>query len=211
MQPYRSKTDLVADEIRLRIRSGEIQPGAVLRQRELAEQFGVSPTPVREALSRLEAQGFVTSEPHRGATVVRREAERVRENYVIRATLEALAAEMAAGRISAETIDALRETNRRLLATGTAAASGGSKGATGPPGLSELNHRFHMLIYDAAGSPLLRSMIDQLWHALDPGPAANRSIVESAAQHDAIVEALARGDAETASGLVRDHILEALD
>ncbi len=205
MQPYRSKTDLVADEIRRRIRSGEIQPGAVLRQRELAQQLGVSPTPVREALSRLEAQGFVTSEPHRGATVVRREAERIRENYVIRATLEALAAEMAATRISAETIDALRETNRHLLESGT----GGGRGGGGQR-LSELNHRFHMLIYDAAGSPLLRSMIDRLWHALDPGPAANRSIAESVAQHEQIVEALAAADAETASRLIRDHILEAL-
>ncbi len=197
MQPYRSKTDLVAAEIRELIRTGGIQPGAVLRQRELAEQFGVSPTPVREALSRLEAQGFVTSEPHRGATVVRREAERIRENYVIRATLEALAAEMAAARISAETIDALRETNRRLVETGSDTTA--------------LNHRFHMLIYEAAGSPLLRSMIDQLWHALDPGPAANRSITESAAQHEDIIDALATGDAGTAARLIREHILEALD
>ena len=68
---YSSKSDIVARGIRELIRSGDLMPGSVLRQRELADRFRVSPTPVREALRQLETEGLVTNELHRGATVAR--------------------------------------------------------------------------------------------------------------------------------------------
>src|SRR6202030_4696543 len=94
---YLSKSDIVARGIRELIQNGELQAGSVLRQRDLADRFRVSPTPVREALRQLETEGFVTNELHRGATVARAEDAMLQENQLIHAQLESLAAELAAG------------------------------------------------------------------------------------------------------------------
>lgn len=71
-RPFRSKPDAITAALRDLIASGELEPGTVLRQRALAERFGVSTTPVREALRRLEAEGAVRRRPYCGATVAPR-------------------------------------------------------------------------------------------------------------------------------------------
>jgi DNA-binding GntR family transcriptional regulator len=194
----RSKADLVADLLREDIKRGELPPGAVLRQRDLAMRFGVSPTPVREALSRLEAEGFVTSELHRGATVVRKEESRVHENYVLRATLESLAVELATPRLGPEDLDKLSAINREI---------GRYKRVT--PKVIELNRSFHMGIYQASELPLLMMLLQQLWAALGGGPRVDRSIEESVGQHEGILRALRERDAERAAELTGRHILSA--
>ena len=88
---YVSKSDMVTDVVRDLITDGLLSPGTPLRQRDLAEQFDVSYTPVREALRRLESEGLVVTDVHRGATVARTESQELEENYRILAALEALA------------------------------------------------------------------------------------------------------------------------
>jgi DNA-binding GntR family transcriptional regulator len=81
-----------------------MSPGTPLRQRELAEWFAVSYTPVREALRRLESEGLVVTDVHRGATVARTESEELEENYQILAALEVLAGRPQAGRPYQESV-----------------------------------------------------------------------------------------------------------
>jgi DNA-binding GntR family transcriptional regulator len=76
---YVSKSDMVTDELRDLITDRRLSPGTPLRQRDLAEQFDVSYTPVREALRRLESEGLVVTDVHRGATVARTESEEMEE------------------------------------------------------------------------------------------------------------------------------------
>jgi len=89
---YVSKTDMVAALIRELIITGELTTGEQLRQRDLAQRFGVSQTPVREALRRLESEGLVIGDNHRGFMVVEADEGSTEENFQIRAALESLGA-----------------------------------------------------------------------------------------------------------------------
>jgi len=192
---YTSKTDLVAAMLRELIMTGEFPPGAPLRQRDLAARLGVSPTPVREALRRLESEGLVHCDVHRGSTVAEAEAGPTEENYRIRAALESLGAQMAADQITAGELATLEEMNTRM-----------SKMSDDDPGYGELNRRFHFAIYEAAKSPLLLSLMRLLWQSLPEGPKVVRTHAESAEQHDALLGALRRGDGAEAARITRAHI-----
>src|ERR1700722_18783829 len=138
---YLSKSNVVANGIRALINEGVLLPGTLLRQRDLAEQFRVSPTPVREALRQLEAEGFVTNELHRGATVVRAEDARLEENFLIRAQLESVAASLAAAKVTDEDLENLESILAKLDAC-----------SPDDPMRTDLNRRFHFAIYTCAGS-----------------------------------------------------------
>src|SRR3954471_4720361 len=99
---YSTTPDLIADTLRDEILRGEISPGAALRQEELAERFGVSRLPVRDALMRLEAQGLVHVYPNRGAFVISLSADEVREIYEMRILLEGDILERAVPRMTEE-------------------------------------------------------------------------------------------------------------
>ena len=96
---YVSKTDMVAALIREQIITGELAAGEQLRQRDLAQRFQVSQTPVREAMRRLESEGLVIGDTHRGFTVVEPDDGPIEENFQIRAALESLGASLAARKI----------------------------------------------------------------------------------------------------------------
>ena len=91
------------------IDSGELAPGSRLLEAQLAERLGVSRTPVREALRRLEAQGLVTHEPHRGVVVAELDYDQLGELYAVREVLEGTAARLAARHASPEEVEVLRE------------------------------------------------------------------------------------------------------
>jgi DNA-binding GntR family transcriptional regulator len=193
---YVVKTDMVAALIRELIISGELRAGQALRQRDLAQRFQVSQTPVREAMRRLESEGLVVGDAHRGFTVVEADAGPTEENYQIRAALEALAASLAAGKIDAEGIAWLERLNEPMRTM-----------EDGDPRYPELNREFHFALYEHARSPLLLSLMRLLWHSLRGGPRVLRSHRESARQHDEIIEALRRGDGEDAAAATRRHIM----
>ena len=101
--------DRLAATIQARVLSGEFASGSRLRQESLATEFGVSRTPVREALRKLQAAGIVQLEPRRGARVRGPSAREVREAYEVRAELEGLAAALAATRIRDDELRRLRD------------------------------------------------------------------------------------------------------
>ncbi len=195
---YVSKTDMVAALIRELIISGELPAGGQLRQRDLAQRFRVSQTPVREALRRLESEGLVVGDTHRGFTVVEPDNGPVEENFQIRAALESLAASLAARKIGPDGIAALRGLNDRMRAL-----------PEDDPGYADLNREFHFSVYEYAGSPLLLSLMRLLWASLHGGPKVQRSHTESARQHDAIIDALTTGDAAAAAAQTYQHIITA--
>src|SRR6202451_2295347 len=145
---YVSKTDLVAALIREQVITGELPAGRQLRQRDLAQRFGVSQTPVREAMRRLESEGLLVCDTHRGFTVVSPDAGPVEENFQIRAALESLGASLAARRIDAAGLARLRGLNDQMRALPDDDLS-----------YAELNREFHFTVYSCAGSPLLLSLM----------------------------------------------------
>ena len=195
---YVSKTDMVAALIRQLIITGELAAGGQLRQRDLAQRFGVSQTPVREALRRLESEGLVVGDAHRGFTVVEPDDGPVEENFQIRAALESLGASLAARKIDVGGIQALRDLNEAIRAL-----------ADDDPRYADLNREFHFAVYEHAGSPLLLSLMRLLWASLHGGPRVSRTHAESARQHDAIIDALSAGDAAAASARTYQHIMSA--
>lgn len=196
MSPFSSKADYIARELRRRIVDGTLTSGAELRQRTLAQQFGVSATPVREALNRLHAEGYVETRLHRGATVVRSAHERRSENWRIRSSLEALAVELACERLNDSDLSEIDELARQFEL------------AKGPEESAEANRRFHFRIYEAARSPVLLRFLEVMWLSLDVNPSALRRHEVSAQQHYAIAEALRKGDVEEAAAQTRRHISE---
>ena len=195
---YVSKTDMVAALIRELIITGELTAGQQLRQRDLAQRFGVSQTPVREAMRRLQSEGLVIGDTHRGFTVVTPDDGPVEENFQIRAALESLGASLAARKIDEAGLAELHRLNERMRAM-----------ADDDPRYAELNREFHFTLYQYSRSPLLMSLMRLLWASLHGGPRVLRTHAESARQHDAILDALRAGDADAASALTCQHIMGA--
>src|SRR6184192_4893144 len=102
-----TKADDIALVIEEAIVAGELEPGSVLRQEQLSERFGVSRTPIREALRRLAALGLVSFEPNRGVRVRALSRAELREAFLVRAELEGLATELAAPRMTDVEVEAL--------------------------------------------------------------------------------------------------------
>jgi DNA-binding GntR family transcriptional regulator len=193
-----SKTDLVVALIRELIITGELAAGEQLRQRDLAQRFGVSQTPVREAMRRLESEGLLVCDTHRGFTVMAPDDGPVEENFQIRAALESLGASLAASKIDPDGLVRLASLNDRMRAL-----------ADDDPSYADLNREFHFTVYEYARSPLLLSLMRLLWAALHGGPRVARSHAESARQHDEILAALRAGDSGAAAERTREHIMGA--
>ncbi len=194
-----TKLDLVEQLLIRAIASGEIAPGEPLRQLELADRLGISATPVREALRRLEAQGLVVRQPHRGVRVAEVEPGEMAELYIIRAALEGLAVEHAVPNLTAKDVRVLEQIHERLEA-------GRAKGAL--KSLRRLNFDFHTTLYRHSELPRLTRIIDSLWPLFPwdsmwavPGRAAS-----SAVEHREILDALRAGDAAAAGRAMRRHI-----
>jgi DNA-binding GntR family transcriptional regulator len=195
---YISKTDLVAALLRELVITGELAAGEQLRQRDLAQRFGVSQTPVREAMRRLESEGLLICDTHRGFTVVPPDDGRIEENFQIRAALESLGASLAARKIDAQGLARLHDLNDKMRAL-----------ADDDPAYAELNREFHFTVYEYARSPLLLSLMRLLWASLHGGPRVTRTHAESARQHDEILQALTDGDVVGASARTYQHIMGA--
>ncbi len=192
---FRSKSEVVADEIRTLIQRGELVPGESLRQRDLAQRFGVSSTPVREAIRQLASEGYLTSQTHRSAIVVRAPEDRISENFLVRAALEGLAAEIAARKIDQAVLNELARINNELAAC-----------ADDDPIRFQLNRRLHFTVYEAADSPTLLSLLEFMWKLLPDGPGHGRPLSEAVREHSQLIEALRAHDGKAAARLVRKHI-----
>ena len=141
--------DEIRDQLIEQILNGRLAPGERIVEMRIAQQFGVSQAPVREALRDLDLLGFVVSSPFRGAIVRQLSVEELVQLYPIRAVLEGLAARHAATRIDAITVKKLE----RLLATmRTAADRGDHRRAV------EADFAFHLTIVEASGNRLLQQI-----------------------------------------------------
>ena len=193
---YMSKSDMVTDILRDLITDGQLSPGTPLRQRNLAERFDVSNTPVREAIRRLESEGLVVTDVHRGATVARTESEALAENYRILAALEALAGSLAVAKITDDDITDIEALYREVAAC-----------LPDDGRLAELNRQFHFRIYECARSPMLLLLMRLLWRSFPAGPQAGRPHRESVREHQALVRALKHRNEEQVAAIIRDHVL----
>ncbi|HEY2220497.1 GntR family transcriptional regulator [Actinomycetospora sp.] len=186
------------------ILGGELAAGAHLGEVELAERLGVSRTPVREALSRLAAEGLVEAHAHRGARVVSFSAEDLDGIFDVRLALEPRATGRAAARVVDADLDALSDLAGRMLAVGSPGA-GQDLDALVP-----LNREFHARLLEVADAPALSAALANVvhtpvvlrtFHAYDAA-----SLARSLAHHAEIVAALRVGDADWASSVMRSHI-----
>ncbi len=174
-----------------------------LDERSLAEQLGISRTPLREALARLEQEGFVEIRPRRGVFVRRMTLEEVLDLIVAWAALESMAASLAAISASEGQLEALR---KHAMSHSESAARADLHE------YSEANLKFHQMILEMSGSPMLQRLAEGLFvhmyavrrRALTEDGRAVRSVVD----HMAIIEALEARDADLASRLVREHTMK---
>ncbi|MFH0800288.1 MAG: GntR family transcriptional regulator, partial [Pseudomonadota bacterium] len=154
--PIVSKTKNVAVYKKLRqdIIKGKLKPGQKIVMADLAKAFGLSETPVREAIRRLESDGHVHFTPHMGAIVAKIDEGELVEIYLIRIALEALATRLASPHITDKDIDFLNKKNHEME---IAIQQGKYEN------LGSLNKNFHLRIYKAAPFPRLYKMICDLW------------------------------------------------
>ena len=210
----RSLVDDLAGEIQLRIMSGAIPVGLRLRQETLAAEFGVSRTPVREALRQLQARGVIELIPRRGAVVRWPTARDVREAYQVRAELEGLAAELAASWIRHDQLGRLREAENLFRRSVKELAKPGTRqqGDAHDEVWFQANSLFHDVVQEAAANERLRTAISDLhrsfprnltWAALRENV---RLLDENIEQHQRIRESIESGDGELARREMRDHV-----
>ncbi|GGZ83275.1 GntR family transcriptional regulator [Streptomyces bluensis] len=203
--------DGIAARIRSRIMNGELPIGQPLRQAALAAEYGVSRTPVREALRQLQNGGLIEMQPHRGAVVRVPAPWEVRHAYEVRAELEGLAARRAADRITERQLAELRRHNDVLRA----AAEGAATRTGGPFATTEANDCFHTVVCRAADNPWLSRMIDRINESF-PRNVSSLALTDderhrqlNIRQHDAIVAALTDRDGDRAQEAMREHVVSA--
>lgn len=190
---------LVRDRLRESILNGSYKPGDRLIEGKLSEELGVSRIPVREALRELAAEGLVTIEPRRGASVTVLSNDMARNMAEVRATLEGLNARLAASRRDEATIQELKE----ILLRGQEAVE-----AEDMTELKELNFLFHELLATMANNSvlaeLLRSYRDRT--ALLFAPSSMQRVEQNWDEHAQILNAVIAGNAELANLLATQHV-----
>lgn len=204
----KTKNQLVYEKLRQRIIRGTIKPGQKLVMANLAKSLGFSETPIREAIRRLESDGYVTFTPHAGAMVTKINDKELSEIYLIRISLEALATRLAVPCISDRDIIWLVKKNDEMK---EAVKAGRYEN------LARLNKAFHLRIYKTAPYPRLYKMISDLWDAFDRWPSIFSFVPERAAsaieEHEQIIDALSTADVDQADNLMKEqkkNTLEAL-
>jgi DNA-binding GntR family transcriptional regulator len=207
--------DELAEKIQMQILRGEIPVGVHLRQEQLAETFGVSRTPVREALRKLQTSGLIELHSRRGALVHLPTGRDVRDAYRVRAHLEGLAAALAAQWRNDEQVVRLRQAEvqfEQSVVRFVTDKGAGTKGVSEESGWIAANDLFHEVVHEASGNDFLRTTIANIhtrfprrltWGAL---AADSRLLRNNAVQHQEIRAAIEAGETEQAARLMREHV-----
>ena len=185
-----------ATELRARILTGRLQPGDRIDLDQLSAEFGISRTPVREALLELSYEGLVTVTPRSGITVVGITPEDAVDNFAVLAALVGKAAEWATARLTPEQLAELRELADAI---------------TGADDVVGANARFHRALNRASGSPRLLTYLRQAVRVVPANyfelfPEQERRSQE---EHAALLDAMDSGDAAAARTLAEAHVLDA--
>jgi len=198
---FQTKKDWVLEHLRQDILEGRYRPGARLITRQIAQEYGVSEIPVREALNQLEQQGLVKIEPHVGAVTTPLSAEDLRELFEVRVTLEGLAVRLATPHLTEADLQELERMQADMEAGIDAGAS--------PLELSAANRRFHERMYAGCRNRRLLALLSDLWDlaARYPPPltGSDEHTWQSMREHRAILAALVQRDAALAERLTLEH------
>lgn len=196
-----SLKDKVYEAIKDAILSLELEPGQALVESRLAEQLGVSKTPIRDALQELEREGFVTRIPYKGTYVAPVDAKDLEEVLQLRAALEGLAVRLAVPWLTAEE----REAAEKLLDGAEAALARGD-----PDRCSTLGNEFHQLFMRRAENQrlvsILRNLDDHMQRFRRMSDQISGRLVKSQAEHRRVLEAVKQQDAELAEQAMRSHL-----
>jgi len=192
----------VAERLRQRIFAHELQPGARIDEQALTIDYGISRTPLREALKVLAAEGLVTLKPRRGCFVTELSEQDLDEIFPLMAILEGRCALEDTGKAQAREIASLEQIHRQLE---------GSAESRQIERFFELNQEFHARIQDMAGNRWLRQTVRDLRKVLKLTRLLSLSIEgrleQSLAEHERILAAIKAGDGLLAESLMHDHIL----
>ncbi|HTJ25215.1 MAG TPA: GntR family transcriptional regulator [Candidatus Limnocylindria bacterium] len=193
--------DRIYEAIKDAILSLQIPPGSPLVERNLAQRFAVSKSPVRDALQRLAGEGLVEVFPHRGMVVRTFDARYVDELYELRIALEELAVRFATPRFTASDV----EEARRILDLAKAAMERGD-----PVEVARLNQRFHLLFSERSGNRPLHDTLVTLQDRVRligvVGWTHGAPMDVEHEEHLSLLQAVAEGRAEDAVSLLRRHI-----
>jgi DNA-binding GntR family transcriptional regulator len=198
---YKPLRELVFESLREAIINQQLEPGERMMEIQMAEEMGVSRTPVREAIRKLELEGLVVMVPRKGAYVAGLSLKDVADVFEIRRALEGLAAELAVDRI---TDDELEKLERYLVKIGEEIERGDLNKVV------ETDTDFHTLLYQASRNQRLSQIINNLREQIQRFRATSLSqpgrMKEAVEEHRKIVEAISSRDGETARRLAQEHI-----
>ena len=201
---YKPLRDVVFENLRKAILEGQLKPGQRLMEVQLAEQLGVSRTPVREAIRKLELEGLVVMLPRKGAYVANMSLKDIVDVLEVRASLEGLSASLAAERMHEDDIKKLE----KIVQDFKEHASSGDVEQ-----LLKMDVEFHECIFKAANNKRLHQLINSLWEQVYRFRVtyisdydSSLSIVE---EHNKILDAIEKGDCELAKKYATDHIINA--
>jgi DNA-binding GntR family transcriptional regulator len=198
----KNRSQALRDAIEEMIAVGKLPPGCHLDETELATQFEVSRTPIREALIQLASMGLVVIRPRRGAVVAEVSAQQLVEMFEVMAELEAMCGRLAARRMTAED-------QAQLLAAHEACRAACDAGDADD--YYYKNEIFHQAIYAGSHNLFLQEQTRALHRRLRPYRRLQLRVRDrlaaSLAEHQAVVDALIAGDGELAATRIRDHIM----
>ena len=201
LESYKPLRELVLDAIREAIINGTLKPRERLMEIQMAEELGVSRTPIREALRKLELEGFIVMVPRKGAYVADVSFKDIADVFEIRAALEALAAGLAAERITDEELEEME----RLVVEKTEAITNHDMDR-----LVEVDTSFHEAIYKASRNERLTSIINNLREQIQRYRTTSLAypgrMKRSLEEHRGIVEAIQSRDTQLAQQAAREHI-----
>jgi DNA-binding GntR family transcriptional regulator len=196
-----SAADIVYDALRKAIIKGDLAEGENLRQDQIAQMFNTSRIPVREALSRLEQHGLITTERYKGAVVAGLSIEEIDEIFEFRALVEAEVMRLAVPNLDQERLAAARRYREEFVQETDSARWG------------EINRSFHYTLYAASRRPyylqIVGTSLDRIDRYLRAQLSLTNGVMRADREHLAILEACLNGDAALASRLTRDHVLDA--
>lgn len=198
---YKPLREMVFETLREAIINGRLEPGERLMEIQLAEEMGVSRTPVREAIRKLELEGFVVMIPRKGAYVAGISLKDIADVFEVRAALEALAAGLAAERITEQELD---ELERYLIEISELRESKDLNA------IVEKDAKFHDVIYRASRNERLVQIVTHLQEQIYrfrtaslAQPGRTRNALE---EHKQLVEAISERNVELAQKLAHEHI-----
>jgi DNA-binding GntR family transcriptional regulator len=203
--PRRSLHDELTERLRTLITRGDLAPGEKVPEKDLCKQFGVSRTPLREALKVLASEGIVTLRPNRGAMVTALTAEELEEVFPVMGALEALSGEIACKRITDREVQTIRKLHEAMV-------QHWKNGELQP--YFRLNQRIHEAILEATRNETLKSIYRGLSgrilsarYIANMSPARWAKAVE---EHDAILKALDARDSARLSKILKAHLANKL-